>query len=382
MLSPHEKRDKIIRATDLDALSCRFQANNKSYFQPSDPYINSLITSYQQHLQYCSGYTNLSSGRTLRSVFNEQKLPLINRGTYLRTRLIDLIINKFIESCPNSQIISLGGGSDTRSFRLMKQYQDKDIKYIEFDFNESVKIKKLAILSDPHLNQQIGGGKRKDTQIEISSKSEFEQFDSDLHTDNYHLMGYDLRQLNPDNDLQQYESILKIIDTSRPTIILSECVLCYLTPQENENILKFWSNLFYQSNSVASFLIYEPMSLNDAFGDTMTQNLSNRGINLHTFDEYPNLEARLKFFKSLGFSNIRLTDISDIGGYSKSSNDNLWIDSIELQRINRLELIDEVEELRLLFKHYCLCYAECPKPPNVNVNTKFNNIDGWNWLLQ
>lgn len=42
--------------------------------------------------------------------------PIINRGTYTRTRSIDLIMQDFSkEPC---QIISIGAGTDTRAFRL------------------------------------------------------------------------------------------------------------------------------------------------------------------------------------------------------------------------------------------------------------------------
>ena len=72
------------------------------------------------HLPLCTGYTNMSANRTLRSVFNEQKLPLINRGTYLRTELIDVITQEFIKEFKKCQVISLGGGSDTRCFRIWR----------------------------------------------------------------------------------------------------------------------------------------------------------------------------------------------------------------------------------------------------------------------
>ncbi|ODV65234.1 leucine carboxyl methyltransferase 1 [Hyphopichia burtonii NRRL Y-1933] len=360
MLSPSEKRDKIIRATDLDALSCRYSTNNKSYFQPADNYINKIIASYQNHLQFCKGYSQLSAGRTLRSVFNEQKLPLINRGTYLRTKVIDLVVEEFIKEFKQVQIISLGGGSDTRCFRVFEKYQE-NIKYIEFDFPESVKIKKLAIENDEELKKLIGDTAEAK---EIGTKEEFVQLESELHTAKYHLIGFDLRELDQLNE--------DYIDKDTPTLILSECVLCYLTPKENEDIMSYWKNKLDKR----CYLIYEPMSLNDAFGETMTQNLSNRGIDLHTFHKYPNLTTRHSFFRdTIGLNNVKLTDTSDIAGYSGSLSNKEWISTTELNRINRLELIDELEEIRLLFKHYCLCYGELH-------NFHFNGINKYKWMIE
>lgn len=367
MLSPHEKRDKVLRSTDLDALSCRFYANNKAYFQPRDEYIDSLIESYQKHLQFCQGYSNLSSGRMLRSVFNKQKLPIINRGSYLRTKLIDVVIEEFINQYDSSQIISLGGGSDTRAFRIFEKFGQKKVNYIEIDFEESAKIKKLAILNDQNLLKLIN---HEFEPVEITEKQQFIKVDSQLHTANYHLIDFDLRQLN--STLSQ--TTFNCISTTTPTIILSECVLCYLSPEENKDIIKYWCNMFANSGLVLSFLIYEPMSLDDAFGRTMAINLSSRGIDLQNFNELSNLQKREQFLKNLPLNRIRLTDIREINDVGSSR----WFDQSEFQRINRLELIDEIEELNLLFEHYCLMYAES----NITKSsTGFNGIDNWNWLI-
>lgn len=367
MLSPHEKRDKIIRSTDLDALSCRFSANKKSYFDPKDEYITKLIESYQKHLQYCQGYSNLSSGRVLRSVFNEQKLPIINRGTYLRTKLIDVVLNQFVEDHGSTQIISLGGGSDTRAFRILDRFKHKSINYVEIDFTESVKIKKLAIVNDENMCRLIN---HPYNPVEITEKQQFLDLDSQLHTTNYQLIDYDLRQLGNSAQTPPFASI----DPTMPTIVLSECVLCYLSPQENADIISYWCQYFNNSPQVLSFLIYEPMSLNDAFGTTMAINLSNRGIDLQNFNELSDLEKRDQFLKKLPLRNRRLTDISEINSLGSSR----WLDQKEFQRINRLELLDEVEELNLLFRHYCLVYCESSH----TTSSGFSSIDTWNWLLK
>jgi len=362
MLSPDEKKDKTIRATDLDALSSRNSANSKQYFVPSDRYIPDLIMSYQNHLQYCEGYSNLSAGRTLRMLFKERKMPIINRGTYLRTRSIDLVINEFIKKFDKCQIVSLGGGSDTRCFSLLDRYEN--LTYSEIDYPESVKIKKLGILANDELRKSLGVC---DTAPTINSKSDFMNFDSDLITSRYKLIGDDLR--NVDADFLK----LKKFDHSLPTLILSECVLCYLSPQENEAIIKFWTRW---CSGYSAVLIYEPMSLNDPFGLTMARNLSQRGLNLQSFSEYPNLQSRFEFLKnSCSLKNLRLTEMCLVGGYSSENVEKPWIDQAEEQRINRLELIDEVEEIQLLYKHYCLCFGD-----NSDKHV-FDAIDNWTWTL-
>lgn len=355
MISPQQRHDKLIRSTDLDALTCRLSTNNQHYYSPPDPYIEVLIKSYQSNLQHCIGYTNLSAGRTLRSLVSERKLPLINRGTYLRTRVIDLVIDEFAAEFGHCQVISLGSGSDTRCFLMLKKHPN--LEYHEIDFPESIKVKKLAIVNNSELLDVI---KYKGDVVAIGSREEFESFSLNLHTERYHLYGYDLRQLNENHPF---------VHKDIPTIVLSECVLCYLTEQENVDIINFWRD---SVKSLVSFLIYEPMSLNDAFGTTMTKNLLRRGLELPTFDALPDLPSRKRFLEQCKLENVKVTNISDVGGYSGNVLKKPWFEMDEVRRINRLELIDEVEEIKLLFEHYCLCYGE--------FGGVFGGINKWRWL--
>lgn len=343
MLSPKERKDKLIRATDLDALSCRLSSNSKGYFSPADKYIPDLLKSYEENLRYCEGYTQLSAGRTLRTAFGEPKFPLINRGTYFRTEAIDKVVLSFVSSFPKSQIVSLGGGSDTRCFRTLEH--SENVTYLEVDFPDSVKIKKLAIAANKTLQKIVGADIAVPT---ITSRAELEELSADLHTSKYHLVGSDLRKID-----EKGEQLIAYLDREVPTLVISECVLCYLTPEDNEAVLNYWKLAF----SKVAVLMYEPMGLDDAMGNTMAQNLTNRGIDLHTFRKYPDLNSRRAFFgEKLGFSQVRLTDMARVGGYT--SVEESWIPIEELRRVSKLEMMDEVEEIKLLLHHYCLIYAE------------------------
>lgn len=357
MLSLKQKKDKLIRATDLDALSCRLSANAKGYFNPPDRFIPDLLQSYELNLQYCDGYTELTAGRTLRTAFKEPKFPLINRGTFCRTEAINKVVLSFVAAFPKSQIVSLGGGSDTRCFRVLEE--TTTVTYMEIDFPESAKIKKIAIAGNPRLQSILG------TQlpgISVSFRAELAAVSPDVHSEKYHLIGLDLRNVEENSDI-----LTAHLDAETPTLVISECVLCYLTPHDNEAVLNFWKRSF----SCVSVVMYEPMGLNDAFGHTMAQNLINRGIDLHTFQKYPDLESRRTFFaEKLGFSSVKLTDMARIAGYTSPSDS--WIAPEELRRVSALEMIDEVEEIKLLLHHYCLIYAGNGEP--------FEQINHLKWL--
>ena len=84
------------------------------------------------------------------------KLPMLKRGTYVRTKAIDDLVLRFLAdvSSTRKQIISLGAGSDTRYFRLIhREYLDglsettnlsTNLTYHEYDFALNVE-KKLPM---------------------------------------------------------------------------------------------------------------------------------------------------------------------------------------------------------------------------------------------
>lgn len=238
MLSIREKKDKLIRATDLDALSCRHCANQKGYFVPTDTHIQDMLDSYEQNLPFCHGYTALSAGRALRSLFNDPKYPLINRGTYFRTKLINTVVERFISSYEKCQIVSLGGGSDTRAFRVLEEHGSR-VKYMEIDFAELVKIKKWAIMHSPVLLKIVGLELQS---LTVKDKQSFIDMEPELHTPNYDLVALDLREIDDSGD----EAILAHLNDDLPTLVISECVLCYLTPEDNEKIVGFWRKKTYK----------------------------------------------------------------------------------------------------------------------------------------
>lgn len=373
MLSPKEKKDKVVRSTDIDALGCRLSANSKGYFDPPDPFIDLLVQSYKKYLRFTSGFSNLSAGRVTRTSFSESKLPIINNGTYLRTRLVDLIIEKFIQKFKDVQIVSLGGGSDTRAFRLLEKYPAK-LRYIEIDFEDSCRIKKLSIVNDSNLRRITNCALPK---LDPTSKEEFQSINSNYDSERYCLLGIDLRQL-PHAGSPEAELLYSILDKLKPTLILSECVLCYLSEEENAAVVQFWVETFKESTTYLSFLMYEPMSLNDSFGETMATNLATRGINLMTFQKFPTLASKVSFLvEECGLKRAFATDIATVGGYDETHQQDEWIDTLDRNRIRQLELIDEVEEIVLLFKHYCICFGEYSQSTSLSLA---EDISQYQWV--
>ena len=342
---PSARQDKLVRATDIDALSCRFWANKKGYFAQNDRFLAPLVDAYHKNLPNCEGYSAISAERTLRAAFGTPKFPLINRGTYLRTHALDIVVELFVQEHGGTcQLVSLGGGSDTRAFRVLEKHPH--VKYTEVDFPESARIKRHAVLNLTELQQALGYSGP--TSATVQSNEGLLNEPLHFATDRYTLVGFDLRHI-----AVRGTDVFLFLEKHVPTLVISECVLCYLEPLDVEAVVRFWKSHLQH----VALAIFDPMSLGDAFGESMTHNLINRGIDLQTFRAHPTLELRQRLLeRELGFS-AYLTDMAAVGGFLGDCA-MTWLSDAESARVARLEMMDEVEEITLMLRHYSLIYAE------------------------
>jgi [phosphatase 2A protein]-leucine-carboxy methyltransferase len=75
----------------------------------------------------------------------------------------------------------------------------------------------------------------------------------------------DIREL-PSSPLPQY------IDPELPTVVISECCLVYMDPENAATILRWIVDTFGKSG--VGSILYEPIGGHDAFGRMMIRNLS------------------------------------------------------------------------------------------------------------
>ncbi|KAG0291336.1 hypothetical protein BGZ96_005274 [Linnemannia gamsii] len=345
---PQVARDDVIKGTDDDAIISKLSAVNLGY----------LDDSFVKH------FVKRPSRRP----------PLINRGSYIRTRSLDAFTEQFIKSnippeptaattttTPHTsaiiqssstpttkttaispipaagikkQIVSLGCGSDTRYFKF-KAKGLSALKYFEIDFPEStakkaVVIKKnkafTDIIGDPDLKLGMGG--------------------TELYSNDYCLLSGDLREFT--------ESIVPKLkahgfDTSLPTLFLSECVLIYIQPGDSDAIV----NWVGTNMDASLFVVYEQINPADAFGAMMLRNLKARRIELPGIHAYPSLKSQEERFTSRGWQAAGAVNMNKL---------HESLSEQELKRISSLEIFDEVEEWQLLADHYCVAWAYQAKP--------------------
>ncbi|KAI1211048.1 leucine carboxyl methyltransferase [Annulohypoxylon truncatum] len=308
---PHStaiSHDATIQGTDTDAAVSRMSAVELGYLQ--DPFA-----------QYFVQNTFGGAGAV-------RRLPIINRGTYTRTTALDRLISSFLAGTATRerQIISLGAGTDTRCFKLFSQPHQAGLIYHEIDF-PAISTKKLNLVNAvPQLRSIIANPQVEDSSWKSSSLQNNCQ---------YWCHGLDLRDLLKD-DVKSLDGLR----TDVPTILVSECCLCYLETSEAQGVI----NYFTEKIPNLAIIVYEPIHPNDTFGRQMVSNLAARRIRMPTLDAYPDSAKQQSRLKDAGFVSVKSSTIGDI--WRK------WIAEEERERVDSLEGLDEVEEWDLLADHY------------------------------
>ena len=127
-----------LAATNDDATSCRLSAVKAGYI--NDDFVSTFTR-------------------------RGKSMPLINRGTALRTTAINTLIHQFIQQYSKIQILSLGAGFDTRVFYLQ---DSKMISYWEIDVPMIVSKKIMIILKSQDLSDKIPDFKVEDGNLKSS----------------------------------------------------------------------------------------------------------------------------------------------------------------------------------------------------------------------
>ena len=245
------------------------------------------------------------------------------------------------------QIISLGAGTDTRPFRIFSRPNRQGLVYHEVDFGVVCRRKLRTVQTNPVLSGIL---------TNLSAPADETSWSSEpVHGGSYHCHGLDLRQLASSSSYSSNDDTSSSQDTAAPslpglrtdvpTLLLSECCLCYLSPDEASGVLSYFTG---RIPSLACAL-YEPIRPHDAFGRVMVSNLAARRIRMPTLEAYPepaDQEARLR---AAGFDVARQMTVGDLW--------RSWVRPEERERVDGLEGLDEVEEWELLAAHYIVAWG-------------------------
>lgn len=155
----------------------------------------------------------------------------------------------------------------------------------------------------------------------------------------------DLRQLPAIESLGAFRGLRSDL----PTLVISECCLCYLEVDVAAAVLKW----FVDRIPSLGVVLYEPLGVDDAFGRMMVGNLAARGIAMPTVQRFKSLSDQVGRLQEVGFGGdagrTNAVTIEDVW--------NQWISSHERERVDALEGLDEVEEWQMLARHYAVVWG-------------------------
>jgi len=305
-----------VSATNDDASICKLSAVMVGYYQ--DEYLKFFVKK------------------------PSRKPPLMNRGYYSRVMSIKMLINQFLEA-GGQQIISLGAGFDTSFFHLAKK-GTKLSGYFEIDLPSVISKKVNIIKKNSELCSLVSMNLNSDNSNNENSVV-YTAFSIDGPT--YHLLSADLL------DVQNLEkSLLSAgLDLTKPSLVISECVLVYITGEASNRVLSWFISAF-STNTPIAFILYEQIHPNDAFGQVMIRNLQTRGCPIVGIYDFPDLESQKRRFLNLGCDKVDAFDMNYV-----HNNFILKAYPKDAERIQKLEMLDEYEEMNLIQSHYCLVFA-------------------------
>ncbi|KAK8127679.1 S-adenosyl-L-methionine-dependent methyltransferase [Apiospora sp. TS-2023a] len=284
-----------------------------------------------------------------------RRLPIINRGEMKATgeaavvsqmfaaATLDRLIDAFLSSDVGSeagrkQIVSLGAGTDTRCFRLLSRSNVAGLIYHEVDFPTISAKKRQVVQGTPTLRNIITPDPQQAEHDTFSASSwSCTQLPNNSQ---YWCHGIDLRDL-----AKATSPILPGLQPGVPTLLVSECCLCYLQTSEGKDVVKHFTEQMLD----LSIIIYEPVKPEDPFGKQMVANLAARKIHMPTLEAYCEPVDQETRLKEAGFQASKAMTIESIWKN--------WISSDEKERVDELEGLDEVEEWNLLADHYVVAWG-------------------------
>jgi [phosphatase 2A protein]-leucine-carboxy methyltransferase len=128
-----------------------------------------------------------------------------------------------------------------------------------------------------------------------------------------------------------------------PTLFLSECCLMYLKSEIGDEIVNFISTL-----KDCWFCLFDPILLDDKFGQIMFENFISRNFNVNSLLNYSSIHSIKKRFEK--FKDIQFWKMIDLEDSSLLSDEDKKILKFKL-------FLDEYEEWNLLASHYLLILA-------------------------
>lgn len=245
------------------------------------------------------------------------------------------------------QIISLGAGTDTRCFRLFSQKnRRRPLIYHEIDFPSTINRKRMIVQTAPLLKKILPDP----VPVEEGSTTGSWRSIPEGDGNRYWCHALDLRDLAKEPQSgQESEScqndLVNGLRVDVPTLLISECCLCYLETPEAKKVIKYFADRIPDLGLV----LYEPVHPEDPFGRQMVSNLASRKIKMPTLEDYKDPRDQEERLRQAGFTMVEQKTVDKLW--------ERWVSTGEKGRLDNLEGLDEVEEWHLLAAHYIVAWG-------------------------
>lgn len=232
---------------------------------------------------------------------------VLNRSYWARMFTIEQIQKQFISRKGDDsdsikrQIINMGCGFNTTVFSLLENKdQYCSFRYFDFDLPGVVSRKFNTIMKSAELQTAL-----KAPDLEVRD-------DDSLFSENYSLAPCDLT--DPVILEKQFKSLG--IDFGLPTLIITECVFCYIARKETEKFLDFT----FKNFDHLCLMNYEMFNPNDDFGMKMVLRFDQLGVpTIGIFDSLADIQ---QYYQSRRFE-IVLADMQDLYSIDSSPNSSI-----------------------------------------------------------
>lgn len=272
-----------------------------------------------------------------------KRSPLIHRGYWTRVAAIRRAVKNFLASCPDDgkglQIVNLGSGFDTLYFWIKAELGAReDLVFFEVDFPELLSRKTSAIIKKNSLWAALGA-----TDVDDLVRMDSATGTRVLSTPRCRYVPADMRII------QELETAMGVAGfrDDIPTLFLCECVLVYMQALHGDSIIEFAGRSVPRAPS--AIVAYEQTNPDDPFGKVMVGNLMQRGCPLLSIHTYPTLDSQRERYMTRGFTNVSVSDMNDVVRKN--------LDQADVERIQKIEMLDELEEWYLIQGHYFLLTA-------------------------
>ncbi|CUS14295.1 unnamed protein product [Tuber aestivum] len=269
----------------------------------------------------------------------QRRSPLINRGYWLRTQVVDHVVRSFLfEKLPDPKrkkvVINLGCGYDPLPFRFISSMRDlNNVLYIDLDYPDMITTKSHIVSNTPELHNLLKNPELHDPPVD----------NVHFRSSQYLAVGCELRELD------KLKHILMdggLIDNAA-LLFTAEVSLAYIDQGAVDALVAWTATL-----PDARFSVLEqcmPSGSSHPFARTMLKHFSNLSTPLKSIEAYPTLTDQASRFANGGWKTV---DTLDLLAFWSS-----LVTDFQRKHLESVEPFDEWEEFFVFCQHHFITHA-------------------------